>query len=292
MNSRSILSRGACSIRQMVFFISLFALFIVVFSPVWKGLVASWYTSDDYSHGFLIVPIAVYIAWQKRAALASVPVRGSWWGLGLLILSLVAYVIAHFAGIVTVASFSMVPAIAGTVLFLFGPGYLRKLLFQIALLLFMIPVPAQVYSTLTVPLQLFVSQVSTWIGALLGISIYREGNVIHLSDRTLQVVQACSGLRSMISLLTLGAVFGYFTLRSNLLRFCLFLSAIPAAIFVNIVRVTVMIMAFHYFQIDLTVGSTHTVFGILIFFLAFAFIIATKGVLSHWDRSAKETSSS
>ena len=182
----------------------------------------------------------------------------------------------------------MVLLLAGVIIYLYGFLIFKELLFPLVFLLFMIPIPGQIYSSLTIPLQLHVTKVSVWIGAFLDIPIYREGNVIHLPDRTMQVVQACSGLRSMVSLLMLSAIFGYFTLKSNMLRFALFLSGIPVAIFVNIIRVCLMVFAFYYFNYDLTKDSVHTVFGIIIFFIALIIIALTKGVLSIWDKSATE----
>ena len=266
--------------------------FILAYFPVWKNLVLHWYGSEEYSHGFFILPLCLYIVWRKREVLSVLPLQPSLWGLALTAFFLSVYLFGSFAEISTVQSFSMVLSIVGVIIYLFGFQMAKALVFPLFLLLFMIPVPAQRYSELTIPLQLFVSKASVGISSLLGLPIYLEGNVIHLPGRTLQVVQACSGLRSMISLLTLSGIFGYFTMSSNLLRVCLFFTGIPAAIIVNIVRVTVMIAAFYYFQTDLTVGTIHTVFGILMFFLALAIIVATKGVLALWDRSTKEISSS
>jgi exosortase len=174
--------------------------------------------------------------------------------------------------------------LGGVIIYLYGFLTLKELCFPIVFLLFMIPIPAQIYSALTIPLQLFVSKVSVWIAAHLGVPIYREGNIIHLPDRTMQVVQACSGLRSMISLLALGGIFGYLTLRSNLLRVILFLSGIPAAILVNIIRVLLLVATFHYFTFDLTQGTVHTIFGMVIFLLALMLMYGMKGILSHWDK--------
>lgn len=262
--------------------------FLLAYFPVWKNLVAAWLGSDEYSHGFLIVPLCCYILWQKKEILAEIPVRPSSWGLGLVILSLLLYLFAHFAEIITVASFSMVLLVAGVIIYFYGFLVLKELLFPLFFLLFMIPIPSQIYSSLTVPLQLFVTKTSVWIGALLDIPIYREGNVIHLPNRTMQVVAACSGLRSMISLLTLCAIFGYFTLKSNYLRMILFCSGVPSAILVNIIRVLLLVFAFHYFNYDLTSGPIHAVFGITIFILALLLIIIIKGILSIWDRSATQ----
>ena len=271
--------------KSSVFLFAIFvSTFIIAYFPVWKRLVLAWYSSDEYSHGFFIVPLCGYILWRKREFLAEIPVSPSSWGLPLIIFALLLYVFAHLAEILTVASFSMVLLIAGVVMYLYGLLMLKKLLFPMFLLLFMIPIPAQIYSSLTIPLQLFVTKASVWIGALIGVPVYREGNVIHLPDRTMQVVQACSGLRSMISLMTLSAILGYFTLRSNFMRVILFFSGIPAAIFVNIIRVLLMILAFYYFNFDLTKGTTHTIFGLIIFILALIFVALTKGMLSTWDK--------
>ena len=262
---------------------ALFASFLLAYFPVWKGLVLAWYSNDQYSHGFLIVPLCIYILWRKKEKLAEVEIRPSWWGLALVIFSLLLYLFAHFAEVMTVSSFSMVLLLVGVVIYFYGIPMFKELFFPLFLLLFMIPIPAQIYSTLTIPLQLFVSKASVWLGGLLGFPIYREGNVIHLPDQTLQVVQACSGLRSMISLLALSAIFGYFTLKSNILRAILFFSGIPAAILVNIIRVLLLVLAFHYFNYDLTSGTTHTIFGMAIFVLALIFIFVVKGLLSNWD---------
>jgi exosortase A len=242
-----------------------------------------WLNSDEYSHGFFIIPICGYIVWQKRKVLVGIPYNTSWKGLILVIFSLFLYLFAHFGKILTLASFSMVLMFCSVVIFFYGLRMFKELLFPLAFLLFMIPVPSQIYSQLTIPLQLFVTKVSVWVTANLGIPIYREGNVIHLPGRTMEVARACSGLRSMISILPLGAILGYLTLKSNPLRWILFLSGIPTAIVVNIVRVILLVMAFYYSGFDLTIGTTHTIFGIFIFMLALIFLFGVRGILSKWD---------
>ena len=248
----------------------------------------AWSGSDEYSHGFIIVPLCCYILWRKKRIMARIPIRPSSWGLTLIVFSLLLYLFAHFAEILSLSSFSMVLLLAGVVIYFYGFLMFKELIFTLFLLLFMIPVPAQIYSRLTIPLQLFVSKASCGISSLLGVPVYREGNIIHLSEQTLQVVQACSGLRSIISLLVLSAIFGYFSLKSNLLRTILFFSGMPAAILVNIIRVLLLVFAFHYFNYDLTTGTIHTAFGVIIFILALIFIAITKGVLSIWDRPATQ----
>ena len=265
---------------------ALFVTFILAYLPVWQRLVLAWYNSDDYSHGFFIIPICIYIIWQKWDTFKEIKVKPSKWGLVIVIFSLLIYIIAHLAEIVTVASLSMVLLISGAVIYIYGFRIFKESLSPIAMLLFMIPVPAQIYSVLTMPLQLLVSKISVLVAQILGMPIYREGNIIHLPDRTLQVVQACSGLRSMTALLTLSAVFSYFTLKSNTLRTVLLVSGVPAAIVVNIFRVLIMVSAFHYFNYDLTKGSVHTAFGVFIFIVALFIIAATRKMLSAWDKPA------
>ena len=279
-----MITQSTKSSRNATFFTGiLIGLFVLAYFPVWKSLISAWLNYDEYSHGFFIIPICAFIVWQKRKVLVGIPFNTSWKGLILVICSLFLYLFAYYGEILTLASFSMVLMFSAVVIFLYGLRMFKELLFPLAFLLFMIPFPSQIYSQLTIPLQLFVTKASVWFTANLGIPIYREGNVIHLPDRTMQVVQACSGLRSMLSILPLGAILGYFTLKSNSLRYILFLSGIPAAIVVNIVRVILLVMAFYYFNFDLTVGSTHTVFGIFVFILALIFLFGIKGILSKWD---------
>jgi exosortase A len=257
--------------------------FCFTFFPVWKNLINLWLNSDEYSHGFFIVPLALYIIWQKKDKLSALPIEGSWIGFLMSFLALLLFFIGHIGLIETLKSLTMIFFIAGSIAFLFGFSMLKELLFPISILLFMIPIPSQIFAAATIHLQLFVSTISSNLVSAIGVPLYREGNVIHLSDHTLQVVQACSGMRSLISLLTLSAVFGYLTLRSNILRTLLFCSGFPIAVFVNIVRVALLISFIHFLGIDLTHGTLHTVFGLGIFFLALALLFIIKELLTKWD---------
>jgi exosortase len=252
--------------------------FFVAYFPVWRRLVFSWATSEDNAHGFFILPVFLYIVWSKREDLVRVPRAPTWWGLIIILFSLLMYLFSHFAEIMTLASYSIIFVSAGVVVFLFGFSLLKELIFPFFLLLFMIPVPSQIYSYLTIPLQLLVSKASVGLGMLAGIPVYREGNVIYLPNFTLQVVQACSGLRSMISLLAIGAIVGYLTTRTTKARIIIILCAFPVAMIVNIFRVFAMEFSLYYFEFDLTVGYVHTLIGILIFFFSLAMIIAVRNL--------------
>lgn len=275
--------KSALSIRQDILgpalmWIVLGGTFLAAYLPAINRLIRAWASSDDHSHGFAILPLALYILWQKREALRSAPLQGSWIGLMVALVSLIFYVVALKGEMLTITSVSMLFFLWGGVIFLFGFAIFRVCLFPLLILFFMIPVPSQFIAALTMPLQLLVTRASVWMASLIGIPIYREGNVIQLANGTFEVVQACSGLRSIMAMLTLGAVLAYFTLRSNLMRSMLLMLAIPIAIVVNIFRVFVLVAVFHFMSIDLSRGTAHTIMGVAVFGVALGlFLLVSKG---------------
>jgi exosortase A len=261
---------------------------ILAYFPVFKSLVAVWYNTEEYSHGFLVLPISMVMLWRKRDVLSATNRAPSGWGAGLIVLSLLVYIFAFYAEITTISSFSMIPLLAGIVLYLYGAEMLKHVAFPLIFLIFMIPVPAQIFAQLTIPLQLFVSKASALIAASLGIPLLREGNVIHLPQQTLQVVKACSGLMSMISLWMLSAVIGHFALSSNTLRGILFLLSTPIAVLVNIIRVLLLIVFFYHLGIDLTRVSLHMLYGVAIFGLSIISVFLMTGLMAKWDTSPSQ----
>jgi exosortase len=287
--SKSPVDSGLISGSNFLFYGIVLVSFVMAYLPVWRGLIGAWSRSEEYSHGFFIVPVSLYVAWRKREVLEAMPLRPKNWGLVLALISLGLYLLSYVAEIRTVESVSMITVLIGSILYLFGQNHAKALAVPLFLLLFMIPVPAQIYAEATIPLQFLVSKVSVWTVVHLGLPIYREGNVIHLPGLTLEVVQACSGLRSMVSLLVLAAVFGYLTIKSNVLRAVLFASAIPISIVVNILRVMVLALAWNWLDSDLTKGTGHTLSGILVFVLALLLMLLVREILARWDiRPEKE----
>lgn len=257
--------------------------YVAAFWPAWMHLVTTWYGSEDYSHGFIVVPVVLYALWDKRAELLAAPLRPSAYGLPLVIITLALYLVSFLAGIWTLNSLCLILLPAAAVLFLYGWPVLRICLFPLLLLLFMIPVPAQLYASATAPLQIFVSQLTVALIKLAGIPIMREGNILHLPERSFQVIQACSGLRSILSLMTLSAILAYFTLRKNQLRALLILASVPVAIAANVVRVLLMVLGFHLFRFDLTEGRGHELFGLGIFVMAIFLLLGIGSVLKRWE---------
>lgn len=248
--------------------ILILAFFLIAFFPVWRGLINAWSNSEDYSHAFFIPPISLYLIWMKKQELSKVPTAMSMAGFCLFVGALFFYVVAFLAKITTAATASMILAIVALVWTLYGASVTKLLAFPLFFLFLMVPIPSQIYSEATIPLQLFVSKVSTMLAMTIDIPVYREGNVLHLPDRTMQVVEACSGLRSIISLFTLSLVFAYIAHPSNTMRVLLTVAALPVALLINIFRVLIMLAAFYFYNFDLTSGALHTYFGLVIFLLA------------------------
>ena len=250
-----------------------------LYAGVLQDLVRDWSQDDNYSHGFLIPPLAAYFVWERRGRLAQAVRRPSLWGLALVLASLGVLV----AGILGVEFFltrvSLIGVIAGSVLFLAGWSHLRILSFPLAFLLLMIPLPALIFNQIAFPLQLFASKFGTNVLQYCSVPVLREGNVIVLASTRLEVAEACSGIRSLISLLTLGIVFGYFTDKRLSVRTVIALSTIPIAIFANGLRVAGTGLAAHYYGPEAAEGFFHTFSGWLVFLVAFVMLFLVVQVV-------------
>jgi exosortase len=258
-------------------------LFVLAFYPVWAQLVGVWWRMDQYSHGFLVVPVSLWLVWRQRHQLPSLANGGSIPGLAIALPALCSYLFGILAGSRTLSSLSMILFIWGAVHYLFGVRLLRRVSFPIVFLIFMVPVPAPIYAMATIPLQLLVSRISVWLGSLAGVPLLLEGNLIRLPEQALQVVDACSGLRSMMTLLALAALVWHLTLRSRVNGAVLMLAAVPVAMTVNIVRVTLMILGLWHLNLDLTDGILHTILGISVNLLALLMIFILRRILSRWE---------
>ena len=213
-------------------------LLVFLYLPVLVRLVAHWDNDEDMSHGFFVPLIAGYIVWQKRRELASIQLRPNWLGLIVVIYAGFQFLVATLGVELFLARTSFVIAIWGIVFLLGGWPLFRAVLFPLFLLFLMVPIPAILYNEITFPLQLFASSVAETVLSALGYPVLREGNVLELASQRLQVVEACSGIRSLLALTFLALVYGHFFTRTLWIRVALFLSTVPIAISANAGRVT------------------------------------------------------
>lgn len=234
-----------------------------------------WASNDDYNHGFLIIPISLCLVWRKRRQLLEQPLHSS--SLGILFLSLWAalYVLGVGAQILTFACCSLTAFLVGTLLFTAGRNATRTILFPIGFLLFMVPIPSEVYTLLTSPLQRFTTASSAQILNLFHIPVLREGNLIHLPNYSMQVVVACSGLRSLIAIVALALLMGYLLFRSNIERALLLLLSIPVAVLGNILRITITGFMVYQVSPSMAEGFSHTVAGMSTFCLSFFLLLGS-----------------
>ena len=243
--------------------------FLITYAEVLRALYRDWLNDDNYSHGILIVPLAAFFAWERRKELAKLAPSPSAAGLVVVILSLGVLVAGTLGAELFLTRISVVGVLAGAIVFLLGWPYVRVLCFPLAFLLLMIPIPAIIFNQIAFPLQLFASEFGTSVMELARVPVLREGNVIILAHTTLEVAEACSGIRSLISLLTLGIVYGYFTDQRLWVRLAIAGSTIPIAIIANGLRVAGTGVLAHYYGREAAEGFFHTFSGWLVFVVAF-----------------------
>lgn len=245
----------------------------VLFYPVLGRLVRDWYVDEDMGHGFFVPVVSAWIIWQRRKELLARKYEPAFEGLGVVLLGGLTLVLGTYAVEQTLMRGAFLIALWGCVITLGGWRLLRDLSFPLFLLVFMIPLPAVIYNQLTFPLQLFASQVAELALGALGIPVLREGNILELPSQRLSVVEACSGIRSLMSLTYLSLVYGYFFEPRLWLRAAL-LAATPAiAILVNALRVTATGLLSEY-DPALAQGVFHSMEGWLMFLLALALLAA------------------
>lgn len=266
-------------------------LFVVAYYPALQLFAAKWSASEDYFHSFLVVPAIVYMAWLKRACLAGRPgatVAGSI----LLALSTLFYLASLRLQIPTLIFLATGSFLASALVFVAGFRALKDLAMPLLLFCLIIPLPGQVLSAATATLQLEISKASETVIRLFAIPMYREGNMLYFQEMAFRVVDACSGVRSLISMTTLSVIVGYFTLTRMWSTCLLFLFSIPVAILINILRVVVLALALHYFRLNLSEGVAHTLTGLVLFGVGLTMLFVMQRILESWERRSKVKSSS
>jgi exosortase len=254
--------------------------FVWLYWQVLATLVQAWWTDGNYSHGFLIVPIAAYFAWERREQFQASPLRPTVAGLVVVIGSILVLASGVLGAELFLTRISTLGALAGIVLFLFGWARLRVMAFPLAFLLLMIPLPAIVFNQIALPLQLLASRVGEVALGTVDIPVLREGNVLVLANTTLEVAEACSGIRSLVSLLTLGIVFGYLADSRLWVRSLIALSTVPVAIVANGARVAGTGIAAHRFGAAAAEGFFHEFAGWAVFVVAFLMMVSLQRLVA------------
>lgn len=251
----------------------------ILYSDVVQRLVAQWASDDNYSHGFLVVPIALFFVWERRSRLAAAAPRPSILGLLVVLGSLGMLVVGVLGAELFLTRFSLLGTLAGAIWFIYGWQRVKILAFPLAFLLLMIPIPAIIFNQIAFPLQLLASRFGEALLLGLNVPVLREGNVIVLASTTLEVTEACSGIRSIVSLLALGVVLAYFTDPRLWVRTVITLATIPVAIITNGLRLVGTGLGVQLYGPEAAEAFFHTFSGWLIFVVAFLILFALSRLI-------------
>ena len=266
--------------RNLYLAVAAFAVSLgILYWPVLTKLASDWAHDDNYSHGFLIPPLAAYLVWERWDRLKGTPCSPTIAGLFVIAGSFVVLLAGSLGAELFLSRIALIGALIGSVLYVLGWRHLRLLAFPLGVLLLMIPIPAIIFNQVVFPLQLVASQAGEAALSAAGIPVLREGNIITLANTTLEVAEACSGIRSLVSLLTLAIVFGYFTDPRNGIRTAIALSAVPVAILANALRVAGTGIAAHYYGASAAEGFFHSFSGWIVFIAAFAMLFIVVQLL-------------
>ena len=259
------------------------AALVGLYFPVLTSLAQDWSTNDNYSHGFFIPLISGYMVYALREELRRVAVRPANWGLLLVVAGLGQLYIARVGSEYFLQRTSLILELLGMVLFLWGRNFTKKLLLPIGYLLFMVPIPAIIWNKIAFPMQLFSSAVTERVIQAVGLPVFREGNVLHLAQTTLEVVDACSGLRSLTTMFALAAALAWFSDFATWKKWLLFFAATPVAIFANIVRLTATAGLASIYGEKVAQGFLHDFSGLFTFVFGLSLLILTSKILQAKD---------
>jgi exosortase len=263
-------------------------LVVLLYAPVLRGLGVQWSTDPDYSYGFFVPVFSAYALWWRRARLLDAELKPSNFGLLVMIGAICLLFLGSLGAELFTSRFSLLVLLSGVILFLAGWKVLRAISFPLGFLIFMIPIPAIIYNQITFPMQLLASRLaSSWL-ELVQVPVLRNGNILVLSSYSLEVVEACSGIRSLMTLVSLAVGYGYLTESRRWVRFALALLMVPSAIVTNAIRVVIVGILAHKFGPATAEGFLHVFSGWLVFLSAVVLLVLFHRILRHVGELQKE----
>jgi exosortase len=251
-----------------------------LYASILSRLAVQWWHDPNFSHGFFVPLFSLFVLWQDRHRLGKLSPKPSSWGLPILILAVAVLVIGVLGAELFLSRISLLLVLAGLVVFFLGWDFFRAVLFPWSFLVLMIPIPTLIFNQITFPLQLLASKVAATLLPLAGVPVLREGNVINLPAMPLEVAEACSGIRSLLSLVTLAVIYGYIVEGNRWMRVSvLALGAIPIAVAANSLRIVGTGLLVQYWDPDKAEGFFHLFSGWLIFVVSLAMMFLLQRLL-------------
>lgn len=267
-------------VRALAPYLLIFGLIAAIYLRVLIKLVHDWYTNPDFSHGFVIPIFVAYLLWKQKDRIQLVSLRAAWAGVGCVALALAVLLTGVYGADLFLSHISLVLLFVGLVWAFAGPGMLRELALPLGALLLAIPFPAIVFNRITFPLQLFASRLASVALPLFNVPVLREGNVIQLPAMQLEVAEACSGIRSLMTLFTVAVIYGYFAETSLSKRVILALASLPIAVAANAVRIIGTGLCVQYWNPDKALGFFHEFSGWLMFVISTLCLYFVHRILS------------
>jgi exosortase len=256
------------SLQRWIPWAAIVVLLVAIYFRIAIKLVVDWYNIPDYSHGFLVPLFAIFLVWDNRIAIRATPVRPSWAGIGMVVFALAVLILGVYGVDLFTSRISFVFLLAGLIWTFFGLSMLRRLLFPLFVLVLAIPFPTIVFNQITFPLQLLASRLASMILPLFGVPVLQDGNVIELPIMKLEVAEACSGIRSLMSLFTLAVFYGYFLEKTTTRRVILALASIPIAVTANVTRIVGTGLFVQYWDPVKALGFFHEFSGLVMFVIS------------------------
>ncbi len=255
------------------------------FTVMWsRSSSKQWYEDPNYSHGFFVPVFCLWLLWMNRKSWMGKPLKPSAAGLLVVVAAMGLLVVGTLGAELFLPRFSLCLLLGGLVLYFAGWQMLRAVVAPWLALFLMIPLPVIIFNQIAFPLQILASRLACWQLELLHVPVLREGNIIVLPSMSLDIVEACSGLRSLMSLLTIAVFYGLFFERRVWMRCLLVLLAIPVAVVTNALRITISAVLAEYVSHQLAEGFFHAFSGFLLFLLSLAVLAGVHSLGSRFVR--------
>ena len=279
MNGEKQQETASAWLRDSYAWVILLVMIGLLYGKMLVALVGVWWSNDDYSHGLLVPFVLGYLVYQKWSYVKSLPFQQSLWGLVVVVGSQVVNVVGFLGAEFFLQRTSFVILLAGLVLYLWGWRHLWESVFALLLLLLAVPLPTLIFNAVALPLQFIASAWAEQFLRLADVPVLREGNILSLASINLSVAEACSGIRSLMSLITLGVMVAYFLPFRWWLRSLFILSTVPIAIIANALRVGGTGYLAHHYGEAVARGFFHSFSGWLVFVFAFVVLMAEATIL-------------
>lgn len=261
-------------------------LLAIVFLGAWDALqqMLSQWGKEEYSYAYFVPPLVAFFIWQKKHALAQEPLTGSWGGMWLALFGLILMLFGELATLFTLVQYGFVITLHGIALVFLGWQGYRIVMVPLTMLLFVVPLPDFLYISLSAELQLISSQIGAWLIRLFEISVYLEGNVIHLAEMQLEVAEACSGLRYLFPLMAVGFMVAYIYDAPLWKKAVIFLSTIPITVMMNSFRIGLIGVTVEHWGPKAAEGLLHDFEGWVVFMGSLAVLLAAMWLLNQIGR--------